>query len=37
MNNIFQKVLALFKNGQKKCPKSKTQFTFWKKYEKSTL
>ena len=37
MNNIFQKVFPFFKNGQKKCPKSKTQITFWKKSEKTPL
>jgi hypothetical protein len=35
--SIFQKFFWVFKNGQKKCPKSKTKNTFWKKLVKNGL
>jgi hypothetical protein len=34
---FFQNFSSLFKNGQKKCPKSKTQNTFWKKVVTSKM
>jgi hypothetical protein len=30
LQSDFQNFIWLFENGQKKCPKSKSQNTFWK-------
>ena len=32
---FFRKPISLFKNGQKKCPKSKSQNYFWEKNDEN--